>query len=142
MYAHTYIHSDVCIHECINPKECMHSSSSAFAFILQRVLHKEAAQTCRRRGVAGACGACCGPRRVLELAFLARRACAAVGPRVPGDARAVFSGVACCIHVCTDAHTHTHTRVMQVAPCMQDLLLMHSCIQYVVLYVHMTHMYI
>ena len=108
MYAHTYIHSDVYIHECINPKECMHSSSTALASILQRVLHKEAAQTCRRRGVAGACGARCGPRRVLELAFLARRACAAVGPRVPGDARAVSRRVDYCIHVRTDAHTQTH----------------------------------
>jgi len=52
--------------------------------------NKEAAQTCRRRGVGGTCGACTGPRRVLVLSRLARRARAAVGPRATLDARAKF----------------------------------------------------
>ena len=79
-------------------------------FVLWQVLHKEAAQTCRRHGVVRTGGACTGPRRVLVLSLLARRAHATVGPRVPGVARAVSAGVSCCIHVRTDAHTHVMTR--------------------------------
>jgi len=75
----------------------------------QRVLRNETAQTCRRHEVGRTCGACCGPSCVLVIVRPARRARAAVGPRVPGVACTVCAGVACCIFVHTDAYAQVHT---------------------------------
>jgi len=99
-------------------------------------------QTCRRHGVVGTCGASTGSLRVLVLACLARRARAAVGPRVPCVALAVFARVACCIHVCTDAYTHSqvqkHTREkIKVHVCVCLCVRARAC---VCVFTYMTHM--
>ena len=73
-------------------------------------VHASACSTCRRRRVARTCRAGSPSRRLLVRSRLARRARAAVGPRVSGDALAVSAGVASCIHVRTDAHTHRWTQ--------------------------------
>ena len=79
---------------CVRSIMCVHARLCVFVHLhvcfpvrkSQRVLRKEAAQTCRRHGVGRTCCACCGPRCVLVFACLARRARAAVWPREPSVA--------------------------------------------------------